>query len=364
MTDLEIGLARGDELSTLQEIEGRAGDLFRAHPVTAALSLSVTPIERLERGRAEGMLWVAREEARVVGFALVEDSGSAHHLEELDVDPARGRRGIGRRLVEKVIEEAAARDRSVTLTTFGAVPWNAPYYERLGFVRLSEEALDAPLRDRMSEEAARGLVRADRVAMRFDAQHEAVERSQGWEAIASTFMDHSRGTPAVGVAVIRRWAARFGPGDTLLDLACGPGTERSDVLRDRGSSLFAVDASPKLLAAYRARIPAARTAWEAAERTSFFERPFDGVLAWGLLFLLPADAQKAVIARVAKALRPRGSLLFTAPAQAGEWNDLSTERRSVSLGREAYLALLGEAGLTLVAEHDDEGQNHYYESVR
>jgi GNAT superfamily N-acetyltransferase/SAM-dependent methyltransferase len=364
VTDLEIGLARADELSTLQEIEGRAGDLFRAHPVTAGLSLSVTPIERLERGRAESMLWVAREEARVVGFALVEDSGSAHHLEELDVDPARGRRGIGRRLVEKVIEEAAARDRSVTLTTFGAVPWNAPYYERLGFVRLSEEALDAPLRDRMSEEAARGLVRADRVAMRFDAQHEAVERSQGWEAIASTFMDHSRGTPAVGVAVIRRWAARFGPGDTLLDLACGPGTERSDVLRDRGSSLFAVDASPKLLAAYRARIPAARTAWEAAERTSFFERPFDGVLAWGLLFLLPADAQKAVIARVAKALRPRGSLLFTAPAQAGEWNDLSTERRSVSLGREAYLALLGEAGLTLVAEHDDEGQNHYYESVR
>jgi len=366
LTDFEIGPAHLDDLATLREIERRAGDLFLTHPVTAALNPSVTPIERLERARVEGLLWVARENGRAVGFALVEDLGSTFHLEELDVDPSSGRRGIGRRLVEKVVEQAAMRDRGVTLTTFSAVPWNAPYYERLGFVRLTATALDEPLRHRMREEADRGLALRDRVAMRLDAnaKADAIESSNGWEAIAPMFIEDSRSRPAMGAAVVRRWAARFGSGDALLDLACGPGTERSEVLRDRGVLLFAVDASPTLLASYRMRIPGALTACEAAERMSFFGRQFDGVLAWGLLFLLPSAAQAAVVRRVAEALRPEGSFLFTAPAQAGEWADLSTGRKSVSLGRDAYLRLLEDASLTLVAEHEDEGENHYYEAVR
>ena len=362
--DLEIGPARSNEALELQEIERRAGELFRTHKVTAALNPSVTPIERLDRARAEGLLWVARESGRAVGFALVEDTGSAWHLEELDVDPSVGRLGVGRRLVERVAEEAALRDHAVTLTTFAEVPWNAPYYERLGFVRLEDAELDEPLRNRLHEEAARGLALEDRVAMRLDAAADAIERSNGWDAIAPAFLADLGRFPPVGIAVVRRWAARFGPGDAILDLACGPGTERSEVLRDRGCLLFAIDASPKLLAAYRARIPGARTACEAAERTEFFGRPFDGVLAWGLLFLLPADAQAEVVRRVAAALRPGGGFLFTAPAQAGEWNDLSTGRKSLSLGRDAYLGLLSGAGRELVAEHDDEGFNHYFEAVR
>lgn len=364
MTDVGVGIACAEELPILQAIERRAGGLFRTHPVTATTTPSVTPIERLERGRVEGLLWVARENARAVGFALVEELGSAWHLEELDVDPSSGRRGIGRRLVEKVLEQAEACDREVTLTTYSAVPWNAPFYERLGFVRLSEAELSEPLRHRMLEEADRGLALVDRVAMRFDAKRNAIERSNGWEAIAPAFIEDCRRSPAVGVTVVRQWAARFGPTDALLDLASGPGCERSDALSERGVILFAVDASPTLLASYQTRLPNARTACETAERSSFFGREFDGVLAWGLLFLLPAHAQAAVIRRVADALRPGASFLFTAPVPAGDWEDLSTGRKSVSLGRDAYLGLLAQAGLTLVAEHDDDGSNHYYEAVR
>jgi len=166
--EFEMSVAYADELPALQEIERRAGELFRTHPATASMNPSVTPIERLDRAREEGLLWVARETGRPVGFALVEDLGSTWHLEELDVDPSCGRRGIGRRLVERVVEAAAARDHAVTLTTFSAVPWNAPYYERLGFVRLTEAQMDDRLRHRMLEEADRGLAIEDRVAMRFD----------------------------------------------------------------------------------------------------------------------------------------------------------------------------------------------------
>lgn len=101
---------------------------------------------------------------------------------------------------------------------------------------------------------------------------------------------------------------------------------------------------------------------ERVETSSFFGRRFDGVLAWGLVFLLPPDAQRRMIRRVRGALARGASFLFTAPAQACTWTDVLTGRESVSLGRAEYAAVLDGAGLQLVAEHEDEGGNHYYEA--
>jgi ribosomal protein S18 acetylase RimI-like enzyme len=61
------------------------------------------------------------------------------HLDELAVTPAHGRRGVGRALVDEVLAWSAARGLpSVTLTTFRDVPWNGPYYEKLGFEAVTE----------------------------------------------------------------------------------------------------------------------------------------------------------------------------------------------------------------------------------
>ena len=55
-------------------------------------------------------------------------------LDELAVTPAHGRRGVGRALVDEVLAWTAARGLPyVTLATFRDVPWNGPYYEKLGF---------------------------------------------------------------------------------------------------------------------------------------------------------------------------------------------------------------------------------------
>jgi predicted N-acetyltransferase YhbS len=164
----EIGLAVSDEIPALQEIERRAASLFRTHPQIASLDLEDTPAELFARSQAAGMLWVARVGGRPVGFALVEDFGTSHHLQELDVAPEYGRQGIGSSLVRKVVEAAAAKGVPVTLCTFSEVPWNAPFYERLGFVRLSPIDLEPALRDRVREETERGVPAEIRVAMRFD----------------------------------------------------------------------------------------------------------------------------------------------------------------------------------------------------
>ena len=122
----------------------------------------------LHRSAKAGRLWVACVEDKPVGFALVEilPNGSAQ-LEELSVDPAYGRRGIGTALVQHVEQAMAARGHAtLTLSTFRAIPWNAPWYERLGYRILTDAQLTPALRTVRQHEAELGLAPAGRVLMR------------------------------------------------------------------------------------------------------------------------------------------------------------------------------------------------------
>lgn len=194
-------------------------------------------------------------------------------------------------------------------------------------------------------------------------QRSAHDWSNGWEGHAAEVIRAGRGS-RIGVPTVEAWARSLPPGAAVLDLGCGPGTPRSAALAALDVELHAIDASPTLAAAYRERFPHAHVACEPVEGSRFFDRQFDGVLAWGVLFLLGADAQRAVIARVAAILNPGGRFLFTAPTQLWTWHDLTTRRLSLSLGAGAYREMVAHAGLVLVAEHDDEGGNHYYEARR
>jgi len=167
----EITAARDDEVAQLPEIERRASALFLAFPFTAGLPEVVLSAATFERAQETGLLWVARAPAKEpVGFALAEDDGDALHLEELDVLPEHGRQGLGERLVRAVIRRAQATARPVTLCTFRDIPWNAPFYERLGFRALPFDQLPPSLAAHVRREAARGLPPDLRVAMRLDTQ--------------------------------------------------------------------------------------------------------------------------------------------------------------------------------------------------
>lgn len=187
------------------------------------------------------------------------------------------------------------------------------------------------------------------------------DASNGYERCAAEFI---RARRSVGAADVRRWAALLPKGADVLDLGCGFGVPISQALIDSGLNLYGVDASPSMLAEFRRRFPDSTVECCPAEESSFFNRKFDGVVAWGLIFLLSRETQILVIGRASSALTNGGRFLFTAPAQACTWNDAVTGLESVSLGREAYLNALRSAGLTLEAEFDDEGDNHYYSSYR
>jgi len=194
------------------------------------------------------------------------------------------------------------------------------------------------------------------------------DESNGYEAVAADFLA-GRGSAqtrnaAIGVRVVEAWAKTVKPGGAVLDLGCGPGDPITRILIDAGLSAYGVDAAPSMVSAFQARFPGVPVERNSVERSDFFNRKFDGVIAWGLIFLLEPDAQAQLIGKVAQVLEPGGRFLFTATRRACVWNDAMTARRSESLAPEAYKWLLESVGLVPINETDDEGENHYYMSAK
>ena len=158
MSEYRIAHARPEDLAHLPLIELAASQLLSGHAPASVLN-ETTSQDALLKALRDGHLWVVLADGAPVGFARVEmlDVATAH-VEEIDVLPSHGRRGLGTRLVTHVCRWAAAGGyTSVTLTTFRDVPWNMPFYERLGFRVVPAEELSPALRARVDDETRRGL---------------------------------------------------------------------------------------------------------------------------------------------------------------------------------------------------------------
>lgn len=192
-----------------------------------------------------------------------------------------------------------------------------------------------------------------------------MDKSNGYEDHAETFIRcRSKGIDGVGAASVRLWAKSLPPNATVLDIGCGIGDPISKVLVDEGLNVYGIDASPSMVQGFKQNFPNFPVACEAAEDSSFFNRQFDAIIAWGLMFLLPVETQEVVIQKMANALSIGGKLLFTAPSRSMKWEDAITEIESVSLGAERYRELLAASGLLVVEEFEDEGENYYYHAVK
>lgn len=126
------------------------------------------PADVLDGYRGGGRAWVVVDAGdRPVGYLLLDAVDGAGHVEQVTVHPsARGRR-LGAALVDAAQGWSAEHaSGALTLTTFADVPWNAPYYRRLGFAEVTDEDLGPGLRAVVAREASLGLGAWPRVAMR------------------------------------------------------------------------------------------------------------------------------------------------------------------------------------------------------
>jgi GNAT superfamily N-acetyltransferase len=105
----------------------------------------------------------------LVGFAACQACADALHLWELAVRHKAQGQGVGTALVQATLN--LARDRglpAVTLSTFREIPWNGPFYARMGFVETPAATLNARLEIIRQREALLGLPVDRRMFMRAD----------------------------------------------------------------------------------------------------------------------------------------------------------------------------------------------------
>ena len=191
------------------------------------------------------------------------------------------------------------------------------------------------------------------------------DESNGYESIAEIYIKgRGRAINGIGSSTARAWARTLKAGSVVLDLGCGTGIPVTKILLEAGLNAYAVDASPKMVEDFRQNFPDVPVACESVERSSFFNRSFDGIISVGLMFLLSEETQRAFIHKMAAALNPGGKLLFTAPLEKIEWKDAMTEQASRSLGAEEYRMLISASGLSIDEEFHDEGGNHYFSGIR
>jgi GNAT superfamily N-acetyltransferase len=162
-----IRAARPDDISGIRDIEVAAGELFRWLGMDAIADDTPLSESELAPYLRDGRAWVATDSAdNPIAYILAEPVDGWAHIEQVTVHPSQSRKGLGSALIDHVELWAEGYGLSgMTLTTFRDVPWNAPYYERLGFSPLPEQAWSDGLHRIVQEEVQHGLAAWPRVVM-------------------------------------------------------------------------------------------------------------------------------------------------------------------------------------------------------
>jgi GNAT superfamily N-acetyltransferase len=167
--DLEYAIrsARLEELSLLAHIEQSAAIRFLETPYAFLADAKPLPLDFLQQRFQVGQVWVAANQQDILmGFAVTREVDDTLYLQEIDVEPKYGQKGIGCALVETVRAWAKLSNYDgMSLSTFRDIPWNAPFYSKLGFHILDESELTAGFQKIRRQEHKAGLPISERVIM-------------------------------------------------------------------------------------------------------------------------------------------------------------------------------------------------------
>ncbi|MFD5597216.1 class I SAM-dependent methyltransferase [Streptomyces griseorubiginosus] len=147
---------------------------------------------------------------------------------------------------------------------------------------------------------------------------------------------------------------RLAPGSRVLDVGSGTGRPTASMLADAGHEVLGVDVSPVMVDLAVRQVPRATFRLADIRELPLEEGAFDAVCVYFSLLQMSRAEQSRVLGRLARALRPGGSLvLATVPADV---EDLAIEFmgrpvRATSFAAEDVVALVRDAGLDVESEH-------------
>jgi len=165
---ISIREAAAADIQAMRAAEQRAGEIFRTVGYDFCADGPNRDPEEHQRVIDNGVTYVAcRPSGEIIAFAMVEPLDGEAHLLEIDVVPEFQKNGLARRLIALGQDWALAKGfDAMTLTTYRDVPWNAPFYRRLGFVEFEPGPERKGLLETIAKEASWGFAFRPRIAMR------------------------------------------------------------------------------------------------------------------------------------------------------------------------------------------------------
>jgi GNAT superfamily N-acetyltransferase len=163
---MQIRRASPRDFEPLRAIELASFETLRAAGAVSGVP-SASGDAELHRYLHDKLLYVACDhEGAAVGYSGGYVADNFLYIAEVDVLPAWQRKGLGRSLITTLIEDGRRRRLlGATLTTDRFAPFNAPFYERLGFGILEGDAVPPHLRIILDRQIENGLDPLRRVAM-------------------------------------------------------------------------------------------------------------------------------------------------------------------------------------------------------
>lgn len=159
--------ATSADIADMRAAEQKAGETFRTVGYDFCADGPNRDPEEHRRVIAAGITYVSETPSgEIAGFAMFEPMDGEVHLLEIDVVPDCQKKGLARSLIAAGEAWALAKGfDGMTLTTYRDVPWNAPFYRRLGFVEIEPGADRKGLLETIAKEAAWGFALRPRIAM-------------------------------------------------------------------------------------------------------------------------------------------------------------------------------------------------------
>jgi N-acetylglutamate synthase-like GNAT family acetyltransferase len=147
-----VRMGEPDDIPALQAIEKKARAVYAS--LAGFEFMAASPPIAADR-LISGTTFVAEVSKSLVGFALVQPMDGALYLANISVLPDASNRGVGTRLLERVIAYACASNATaVTLATFRVPAWNGPWFRWHGFTTMPESDVGAGLRAILTRHAS------------------------------------------------------------------------------------------------------------------------------------------------------------------------------------------------------------------
>ena len=107
-----------------------------------------------------------KSEISIAGFLVFkkipDNTETTLFIEEMSVLPEYAGNRIGEKMIQYMVS-IRPEIKSIWLTTFENIPWNAPYYERLGFLQIPYKDCIPEIQNILHHESSKGL--KNRIAM-------------------------------------------------------------------------------------------------------------------------------------------------------------------------------------------------------